>query len=63
MGRNLTLAWLAHRFYWSGMADDVEEWLRQCVVFIKRKSPDDIIRWEIFRLVIAGIVLEVFVGV
>ena len=38
-GRNRTLARLAHRFYWSGMTDDVKEWLRRCVVFVKRKSP------------------------
>ena len=31
-----TLARLAHCFYWSGMSDDVKEWLRQCV---KGKSP------------------------
>ena len=39
LGRNRTLARLAHRFYWSGMADDVKEWLGQCVVCVKRKSP------------------------
>ena len=39
LGRNRTLARLAHHFYWSGMADDVKEWLRQCVVCVKRKSP------------------------
>ena len=39
LGRNRTLAWLAHHFYWSGMADDVKEWLGQCVVCVKRKSP------------------------
>ena len=36
LGRNRTLARLSHRFYWSGMADDVKDWLRQCT---KRKSP------------------------
>ena len=39
LGRNRTLARLAHRFYWSGMSDDVKEWLGQCTVCIKRKSP------------------------
>ena len=39
LGRNRTLARLVHRFYWSGMADDVKEWLRQCVMCVKRKSP------------------------
>ena len=39
LGRNRTLARLAHRFYWSGMSDDVKEWLEQCTVCIKRKSP------------------------
>ena len=39
LGRNRTLVRLAHRFYWSGMADDVKEWLRQCVMCVKRKSP------------------------
>ena len=34
-----TLARLADRFYWSGMADDVKDWLSQCVACIKRKSP------------------------
>ena len=39
LGRNRTLARLSHRFYWSGMSDDVKEWLGQCVVCVKRKSP------------------------
>ena len=39
LGRNRTLARLAHRFYWSGMSDDVKDWLDQCTVCIKRKSP------------------------
>ena len=39
MGRNWTLSQLAHHFYWSGMSDDVKEWLSQCVVYVKRKSP------------------------
>ena len=38
-GRTRTLARLADRFYWSGMADDVKDWLSQCVACIKRKSP------------------------
>ena len=38
LGRNRTLARLA-RFYWSGMSDDVKEWLTQCVACVKRKSP------------------------
>ena len=39
LGRNRTLARLAHLFHWSGMYDDVKEWLSQCVVCVKRKSP------------------------
>ena len=39
LGRNGTLARLAHRFYWSGMSDDVKKWLTQCVACVKRKSP------------------------
>ena len=39
LGRNRTLVRLAHHFYWSGMSDDVKEWLRQCIVCVKRKSP------------------------
>ena len=39
LGRHRTQAQLAHRFYWSGMVDDVKEWLRRCVVCVKRKSP------------------------
>ena len=39
LGRNRTLAQLAHRLYLSGMSDDVKEWLEQCTVCIKRKSP------------------------
>ena len=39
LGRTRTLARLAHRFYWSGMSDDVKEWLGQCVACVKRKSP------------------------
>ena len=39
LGRTRTLARLADRFYWSGMADDVKDWLSQCVACIKRKSP------------------------
>ena len=32
LGRTQTLARLADRFYWSGMSDDVGDWLGQCVV-------------------------------
>ena len=39
LGRNRTLARLSHRFYWSGMADDVKDWRRQCTICMKRKSP------------------------
>ena len=39
LGRNRTLARLSHRFYWSGMSDDVKDWLGQCTVCMKRKSP------------------------
>ena len=39
LGQTRTLARLADRFYWSGMADDVKDWLSQCVACIKRKSP------------------------
>ena len=38
LGRNRTLARLAHRFYWSGMLDNVKVWLGQCTGCIKRKS-------------------------
>ena len=56
LGRNRTLARLAHRFYWSGMSDDVKEWLTQCVACVKENLRcDAIIPWEIFRLVTAGI--------
>ena len=40
LGRNRILTRLSHRFYWSGMSDDVKEWLGQCVVCVKRKSPN-----------------------
>ena len=39
LGRTRTLARLADHFYWTGMADDVKDWLGQCVACIKRKSP------------------------
>ena len=39
LGRNRTLARLSHHFYWSGMADDVGDWLRNCTTCLKRKSP------------------------
>ena len=52
LGRNRTLAQLAHRFYWSGMSDDVKEWLQQCVVCVKRKF----LVGRIFRPVTVGIV-------
>ena len=39
LGRTRTLARLSHRFYWSGISDDVGDWLRQCTVCMKRKSP------------------------
>ena len=39
LGRNRTLARLSQRFYWSGMADDVGDWLRNCTTCMKRKSP------------------------
>ena len=48
LGRNRTLARLAHRFYWSGMLCASKGSLEL----------DDIIRWEIFRPVITGIVLR-----
>ena len=39
LGRTRTLARLADRLYWSGMSDDVKDWLSQCVACIKQKSP------------------------
>ena len=39
LGRNRTLARLSQRFYWSGMADDVGDWLCNCTTCMKRKSP------------------------
>ena len=39
LGRTRTLARLSHRFYWSGMSDDVGDWMRQCTICMKRKSP------------------------
>ena len=39
LGRNRTLARLSHRLYWSGMSDDVKDWLGQCTGCMKRKSP------------------------
>ena len=39
LGRTRTLARLSDRFYWSGMSDDVKDWLSQCVACITRKSP------------------------
>ena len=42
LGRNRTLARLSHLFYWSGMADDVGDWLRNCTTCMKRKSH----RWD-----------------
>ena len=39
LGRNRTLARLSQQFYWSGMADDVGDWLRNCTTCMKRKSP------------------------
>ena len=35
----LFLAYHASLFYWSGMADDVKDWLRPCTTCMKRKSP------------------------
>ena len=56
LGQTRTLARLADRFYWSGMADDVKDWLSQCVACIKRKSQwDAITHWAIFPPVTAGI--------
>ena len=39
LGRNRTLARLSHRFYWSGMSDDVKDWLGECTICMKRKLP------------------------
>ena len=39
LGRTRTLARLSHRFYWSGISDNVGDWLRQCTICMKRKSP------------------------
>ena len=35
LGRSRTLARLSQRFYWSGMSDDVKDWLGQCTVCMK----------------------------
>ena len=39
LGRSRTLARLSHRIYWSSMSDDVKDWVGQCTVCMKRKSP------------------------
>ena len=57
LGRTRTLARLSDRFCWSGMSDDVKDWLSQCVACIKGSHQwAAIIRWAIFPPVIAGIV-------
>ena len=60
LGRNRTLARLAHRFYWSGMSDDVKEWLGQCIACVKRGNLrwEAITLWGIFQPVTVGIVLR-----
>ena len=39
LGRNRTVGRLSQWFYWSGMADYVGDWLRNCTTCMKRKSP------------------------
>ena len=50
LGRNRTLARLSQQFYWSGMADDVGDWLRNCTTCMA-----DITRWVTSPPVTAGI--------
>ena len=55
LGRTRTLARLADRFYWTGMADDVKDWLSQCVACMKRSLRWDVItRWDTSPPVTAG---------
>ena len=55
LGRNRTLPRLAHRFYWSGMYDDVKNGSASVSCASKGNCQlDDIICWEIF---IAGIII------
>ena len=59
LGRNRTLARWANHFSWSGMSDDVRNGLASASCSSKgSRRLDDIIRWVIFRPVIAGIVLR-----
>ena len=55
LGRNRTLARLAHRFYWSGMSDDVKEWLGLSVSKGSLR-PDAITLWGTVLPVIDGTV-------
>ena len=57
LGRTRTLARLADRFYWSGMSDDVKDWLGQCVWRASNGNHRWVAttRWAIFPLVTVGI--------
>lgn len=41
LGRNRTVLRLQQRFYWTGMALDVQHWLADCTVCMRRKSPNN----------------------
>ena len=30
---------LFHRFYWTGIPNDVQQWLSECMICMKRKLP------------------------
>ena len=60
LGRTRTLARLVDCFYWSGMSDDVKDWLGQCVACIKRKSPvAATTHWAIFPAVTGRIAMDI----
>ena len=38
-GRDRTLSLLRDRFFWPGMSNDVEDWIKKCPHCIRRKIP------------------------
>ena len=46
LGRDRTLDLLRTRFYWPGMASDVESWISHCERCVKRKPPTQIANME-----------------
>ena len=41
-GRDRTLSLIRDRLFWPGMSADVEEWIKNCNICVRRKSPTNV---------------------